>query len=109
MSNIENRIGKTPAAIEKQRQNLELKADIITYIENGGHWNDLIPELGLEQFGENGILNGTRGGIDLKDRAKRLTSLAMERKTANNKGETITPELVRSAIEKLSGSKANES
>lgn len=109
MSN-ENPRRRTPEAIEKGRRNLELKADITTYIENGGHWHDLIPELSLEEFGPDGVLNDTPGGYGgLDDRAKRLTSLAMEGKTTNKNGETVTPELVQAAIKKLSGSKVDGS
>jgi len=79
---------------EESRADREgLEQDIRDYIESGGHWRNLMPELGLKEFGKEGYLNGTTG---IDQRAKKLAVDANQETVVQ--GVKLTAAMVRGAI-----------
>ena len=83
---------RTSAESRYDRQDLE--ADLINYIQTGGHWRHLIPALGLKEFGKDGYLNNTQSGPH--ERAGKLAVDANQEKTVQD--IKLTAKLVRGRI-----------
>lgn len=87
---------RTSAESRRDRENLQ--AELVQFIKTGGHWSDLVPALGLQEFGDNGYLNNTPSGAEV--RAEKLAKDANQGKVVH--GVQLTADNVRAALGRLS-------